>query len=224
MPIQQPVVYCPIKDEEFSQSGRSLTYFVRSFYPTPLFGGEQTLGDVHTTARLYLMVHAYYQMGKFWSQAKMWTAEEMAEQLESDGLSRNHRDLEMLVCCAGLSPNKVKSQENLEVLWQAYLDAEASGDKEATKKAADAFTKAEKKAAKPAVYNGGAKQVLPLVCQLVAALKERNYANLRVTAYKVPVATTFIGGSINLDLTSVGGQYATPINDPLSQAQKVVWL
>jgi len=223
MPIQQPVVYCPIKDEEFSQTGRSLAYFVRGFYRTPLFGGEQTLGDVDPKARLYLMVHAYYQLGKFWSKAKMWTAEEMAEQLESDGLSRNHRDLEMLVCCAGLSPNKVKSQENLEVLWQAYLDAEASGDKEAAKKAADAFTKAEKKAAKPAEYNGG-KQVLPLVCQLVDALKQRNYANLRVTAYKVPVATTFVGGSINLDLTSVGGNYATPIDDPLAKEQKVVWL
>ena len=224
MPIQQPVVYCPIKDNELSGASSFLAESVPGFYRTPLFGGEQTLGEVAPKARLYLIAHAHYELARFCGEGKMLTAEELAEQLESDGLSRNHQDLELLVCCAGLSTNTVKSQEKLEVLRQAWLDAQASGDEAATKKAKEVFDKAEKKAAKPEVFNGGAKQVLPLACQLVAALKERNYANLRVTAYKVPVSLSFSGGSINLDLTSVGGRHITPVNDKLSQEQKVVWL
>lgn len=222
MPIQQPAVYCPGPDEQLENSIASMLLSMRNAYQQPLMGGKGQLGDLNANAKLYLFVHSYSQMSVFSTETEMWTGEEMAALMEKDGLSKDHRDLELLVCSAGLAMTTKKAQKELKRLYALYLEAKKSGDEAATKKAAATFTAAEKKVKKPKEYEAN-DQTLPLVCELVDALKQRQYRKIQVTSYKVPVAMTFSQGKIHLSLESLGGEWGVPADDDRAKGLKVVW-
>ena len=221
MPINKNVIYCPGRDQEFERLADSMLLNVPNMHQEPLWGGDGTLDAVSANVKVYLAVHSHYELSVFDAAGQKWTAKQMAALMESDGLPKEHVNLVMMVCNAGLALNSKKSQQAMADIRARYVQAVESNDQQAIAKAQRDWAAAEKKAAKPSEYDN-AKQTLPLVCELVDELKKRGYYALRVTAYKAPVAFIFQNGEVTLNMTEHGGQYGVPVSQ--CQDETVVWL
>lgn len=222
MAIDKPAVYCPGRDDEFNRLAQEMAADVKGMYPEPLWGGEKKLGDVDSKVKLYLLCHSHYELSLFETDARRWTAKEMAEQLESDGLKKAHVDLELLVCNAGMALNSKKSVEQMRKLRAEYDKAVQTGNEKAILKAKNNYNAAIGKADKPAEYINK-NQAMPLAAELLEALRKRKYESLAITAYKVPVAFLIRDNQISLNLTPVGGAYGMPLSDPDCKKQRVIW-
>lgn len=228
MPIVKPAIYCPGRDAEFEGLSARMIECVPGMHPETLWGGDKSLDALAPKARLYLMCHSHYEMSVFEAAEQIWTPKQLAALMESDGLDKGLQALEMMVCKAGVALNSKKSQQELLELKAEYDNAKKSEDPNPNakakriEKAQKAYNAAAKKALKAAPYSNK-NQALPLSCELMDELKKRGYKDLRITAYKVPVAFIFVNGEVTLNLETANG-YGVPVSDARCQAQKVIWL
>lgn len=167
------------------------------------YGGQKTLGGVGANDTLYLLMHGHGSMPLFTQRecvvdgeagrAHYWSAEEMAALLESDGLPKTHRDINMLVCHAGESVGDLAMAKELLAI-QAKVPAVRKDKVEMA--ALNKKYKALAAQMAPSHYTNDG-QTFPMGAQLFRALSLRGYNNLRIISYKAPVATYFGTPSID---------------------------
>lgn len=176
---------------------------IRDWRMTGHYGGQKTLGGVGANDTLYLLMHGHGTMPLF-TQRKcvvdgeanrphFWSAEEMAALLESDGLPKTHRDINMLVCHAGESLGD-RAIANQLLAIQAKVPAVRKNAVEMAALSNKYATLAAKMV--PSGYSN-AGQTFPMGAQLFRELSIRGYNNLRIVSYKAPVATYFGTPSID---------------------------
>ena len=208
-------VFCPVNPE--SAGDAAVKQACRTALNLPgvvgpvINGNTVALGTVDSTAKLYIICHGHQDMPMFTVGKERWTAKEMADLLESSGLKKTHREIVMLVCHAGQSLGD-KSVINQRVALQSTYDKvkNASSGKDAIKKAETINKFAElKDQAAPTTFTSN-EQVLPMICQLIDALKAKKYDFIRMQAFLGPVNANLSNG-IKVE---IGGRYedASPSN------------
>jgi len=212
-------VYVPDgRDTEMGSLANQLNYF-HEF--NKLSGGERTLNQVSSSDRLYLLCHGHGEMPVFCltkipeSGTKSWTAGEMADLLVSDRLSKQIKEMQLLVCHAGESVADIKEAQFLLNLRVRAKEANEQHNKklyEKLRKQYDSFVK-KKTPPKPFISE---KQAFPLAAQLYRELYHRGFKKLRITSYKAPVAQYIPAAKKpfrpELDLTSKGGNWGESLD------------
>ena len=145
--------------------------------------------------RLFIIVHGHAALPWFCSVLAdiSWTADEMAELLEKQGLPKNHKDIYLLVCYGGQSVGDKRKVGEILTLRNEAKAAEAAGDSALCQKTTKAFKDLTKRT-RPGKYKNE-NQELPLAAQLAQALKDRRYKNFRIISYN---------GAINADAVKEG--------------------
>jgi hypothetical protein len=221
MPIAHSAAYCPRFDTVFESDLYWMTQKFRGIHNIVLWGEGGALNQLVATAKLYLVAHSHDEQSKFEVDKTRWTADEMAALLESDRLPKNHRDIELLVCDAGLSTVTEALVGRFRRISAKHRAAAARGDT-----AAMASLDAQYKALFDKRWEGVAEykynwQMLPLAAQFVWAMHERGYRDLTVTCYKAEVSAYFTLGEVCLNLDRPGGKYRTYAR--LHPDLKVLW-
>jgi hypothetical protein len=200
-------VYCPGIDDEMKRNIASLFMHFPKMYKTAFEGGCKCLGSLSPQARLYILCHGHAEMPLFTTEKGKWTARQLADMLEGDGLRKDHRDIELLVCHAGESVSSSAAADKRMGLAASFAQAKAKGDETTMARLKAAYSKV--KAPAPAPFTSGS-QVLPVVAQLVQVLKDKHYDYLSITSYACPVAQYYANGQVHLDLKKLGGQWGVP--------------
>jgi len=213
-------VFCPVNPETAGDA--AVKQACRTSLNLPgvsgpvIHGKTLELGTVDANAKLYIICHGHQDMPLFTVGTERWTAKQMADLLESSGLKKTHREIVMLVCHAGQTLGNA-AVINQRVGLQSTYDKvkNATSGKNAAKKA-DAINKfAElKDQASPTNFTNK-DQVLPIVCQLIDALKAKKYEFIRMQAFL---------GAVNANLSNgikveVAGRY-----EDASDSNTVNWL
>jgi hypothetical protein len=188
------------------------------------------MGKIEVDRKLYIMSHGNSILPIFQTKTGRWTAEHMAKLLVKNGLKKEHRDIELIVCNAGASVSNVKTYE--ERLPQHKELMRAEGNKQLHAKLLDEWTKKVGKS-KPTQYFGKVEenpqmlQVLPLAAQFAGALNTAGFKNFRITCYRLPVSRKFASepaGKISLDTTGMEphGKWGDSRED-IVEKYKVEW-
>jgi len=179
-------------------------------------GQTNDLGTVDPQAKLYIICHGHKETPMFTVGEEKWTAEQMADLLESSGLKKTHREIVMLVCHAAQSLGD-KAVINQRVQLQAeYTKVKHATSRSGLLKKADTITKFSElqSEASPTTFTKGS-QVLPMVSQLIDALKAKKYDFIRFQAFLGPVKANLSNG-IQVEIS---GRY-----EPASDSNTVNWL
>jgi hypothetical protein len=184
-------------------------------HKTHLEGGKKELDAFNPlTDKLYILAHGHRRMPVFSitdseGAPRTWTATELVKLLYSDGLPTNWREIELLVCNAGLSVNTTEHSDQLLGLRENMLALKKQGVASNSPKMTPLKTQFLEVANKPQAHDEfkSAAQVLPLAAQFVQALKTHRhkgracpYTNFRVISYAAKVAQNFSEGKVTLDL------------------------
>ena len=213
-------VFCPVNPE--SAGDAAVKQACRTVLNLPgvvgpvINGNTVALGTVDATAKLYIICHGHQDMPYFTVGKQRWTAKEMAELLEGSGLKKTHREIVMLICHAGQSLGN-EAVINQRVALQSTYDKvkNATTGKDAIKKADTLHKFAElKDQASPTNFTNK-EQVLPMICQLIDALKAKKYDFIRMQAFLGPVKADLSNG-IKVEIQ---GRY-----EDASPANTVNWL
>lgn len=179
-------------------------------------GRTVALGTVDANAKLYMICHGHEDMPLFTVGKEKWTAKEMANLLESSGLKKTHREIVMLVCHAGQTLGD-KAIINKRIGVQKDYDKvkNKTGNKSETKKenCVNEFNKLKSETS-PTDFNS-AGQILPMVSQLIDALKAKKYDFIRFQAFMGPVNANLSNG-IKVEIQ---GRY-----EAASESNTVNWL
>lgn len=208
-------VFCPVDpeaagDAAVKQACRTALNLTGVVGPV-INGNTVALGTVDANAKLYIICHGHEEMPYFTVGKSRWTAKEMADLLESSGLKKTHREIVMLVCHAGQSLGD-KAVINQRVALQSTYDKvkNATSKKDLIKKT-ETLHKFDqlKDQASPTNFTNK-EQVLPMICQLIDALKAKKYDFIRMQAFLGPVNANLSNG-IKVE---IGGRYeaASPSN------------
>jgi hypothetical protein len=205
--IMSAAVYCPGLDDELAGKFDQLVFFGWVGVDDCHAGLGRSLDRVPVDTKLYLLCHGHAQLPLFSTSVGKWNAGELADRMMSDGLNKDHRDIEMLVCHAGESISTEKDAAKRMVIYQQWRAAQAANQAAEMKKLQDKFAKLAKKGSKPSSYDHE-KKVLPLCAQLTQELKIRGFDCIRVIAYACEVAMYFgYTNEVMLDLTAKGGTW-----------------
>jgi hypothetical protein len=197
--IEKNAVYLPVEDNELREVAKNAIYSLPNMHPEILTGKLQPLAKLSTNAKLYLILHGHSQLPRFvvngddgGSNKGSFTAAELAEWIERDGLRKDHRELELLVCHAGQSVGTkqiVKKREAMQAKWKKIEASNKTSQKKAALKQQleDEF---EALSGQPSEFTKP-DQWLPLAAEFVDELKKRKYTNIRVIAYKGAVRQRF---------------------------------
>ncbi len=207
------LVWCPSIDEEMRGQMANIVKHFRDMHNTPLEGGKKQLRNfAPPNYKLYVLAHGHGEMPLFKCNNKTWTATQLVQLLQSDGLSTAWRDIELLVCHAGESVNSVAVGNQLLEVFSKSKKFEkvpvfgaikmSNGRKE--------YAKIAKNGKKPSLFTDS-DQLLPLAAQFTHALKHAGYTNFRVISYAAPVAQNFTQG-VTLDMKSKGGNWGETLD------------
>lgn len=213
-------VFCPTNPETSGDSAVKQACRTALNLPGvtgPIINGNTVaLGTVDPMAKLYIICHGHEEMPMFTVGSKRWSAKEMADLLESSGLKKSHREIVMLVCHAGqtLGDKSVISQR---VGLQSTYDKvkNSTSKKGLTKKSQtiNEFAKLKDQAS-PTTFTS-TNQVLPMVSQLIDALKVKKYDFIRMQAFLGPVNANLSNGI----KVKIAGRY-----EDASDSNTVNWL
>ncbi|MBD2206939.1 hypothetical protein H6G33_31180 [Calothrix sp. FACHB-1219] len=213
--ILQNVVYLPWPDVELSEAAERAIDSLNNMYPDILTGVHhldnpkipagipQPLKNLSPYVTVYLIAHGHSELPIFIIKGQeivegekidrgSFTPTELAEWIERDGLRKDHRFLDLIVCYAALSVGKkdiLKKREALQKKWNKIKDSAISvEEKDAIKKKIDKEWKSFDD--KPSDFTTP-DQILPMVAQLTDALKKRGYTNIQITGYEGAVSQHF---------------------------------
>ncbi|MEL6330880.1 MAG: hypothetical protein AAFR38_14615 [Planctomycetota bacterium] len=216
-----PHLWCPGLDTEMGQRGERFIS-ANKWHGTILEGGKKQLGGFGPHGKLYILSHGHAQMPVFTTEKGSWTAEQLAALLEADGLAKDQREIELLVCHAGESVNSKAVGGKLMAVSQSYQDAKAANASVDSAPFKKKYDKINAKSTQPTFFESEPERLLvPLSAQLADALKKKHFTNFRVTAYKCPVAQYNPGPGVFLDLTPKGGNWGEKASDHAGYT--VVW-
>jgi cellobiose-specific phosphotransferase system component IIB len=197
--IDENAVYVPWADPELREVAEKAIYALPKMHPKILTGKSKPLSQLSPFAKLYLLAHGHATLPKFVikgtdgaKDSGSFTADELAEWMENDGFKKDHRDLELLVCHAGVSVGSlelVKKRQAIVAKWKKIQVSNISEqEKENYKQQINKeFMKLHQE---PSPYISS-DQTLPMSAQLVQALKNRGYTNIRVISYIESVLQNF---------------------------------
>lgn len=213
-------VFCPVNPEtagDYAVKQACRTSLNLPGVSGPVINGNTVaLGTVDANAKLYIICHGHQDMPMFTVGKKNWTAKQMADLLESSGLKKTHREIVMLVCHAGQTLGD-KSVINQRLALQSTYDKvkNATSGKAAAKKeeTINKFSELNDQASPTNFTNKD--QVLPMVSQLIDALKAKKYDFIRMQAFLGPVNANLSNG-IKVE---VAGRY-----EDASSSNTVNWL
>jgi hypothetical protein len=197
-------IYCPSIDADMGESIRVFLYYFPSVYQRPFEGGKKQLGSLSPASKLYVICHGHSEMPLFKTGTGSWTAAQLAGLMESDGLRKDHRVIELLVCHAGASVTSISAGQHRLALRAKAQKAQKAGRTRRVEKLKAEYGKV--RGPGPAEYSN-VKQILPMCAQFIDALKKNKYSYIRVISYACPVAQYYVGGQVHLDLRSRGGQW-----------------
>ncbi|NJM59358.1 MAG: hypothetical protein HC769_36760 [Cyanobacteria bacterium CRU_2_1] len=197
--IDDNAVYLPWADKELTEVAEKAIYALPKMHPNILTGKPKPLSQLSPFAKLYLLAHGHATLPKFVikgtdgaKDSGSFTADELAEWMENDGFKKDHRDLELLVCHAGVSVGSlelVKKRQAIANRWKKIqVSAISEQEKENYKQQINKeFMKLHQEPS-PFISSD---QTLPMSAQLVQALKNRGYTNIRVISYRGSVLQNF---------------------------------
>lgn len=221
--ITKSTLYCPGADAQFI---KWCWYFLDNFpdfHPEPLFGGLKELGDLTPKAKIFLFIHGHDSLPIFTNETgKSWTAAEMAAYIEKDGLNKDHLQLEMLVCNAGISLNTDTIAEQLKQLQAEYKEAQKNGDEKKVKKITLAFQILEENSKPSKEWEKG--QILPLAAEFVKELSALGYTKLTITCYQAPIVVSFRRSTLFLEVRDeFGSKDMVSTTSDEGSKLKVIW-
>lgn len=219
MKISKDHIWGPMPDKEMQNLAAT---YIRNFKLHDVFleNGACRLGDFTPQSKIYILVHGHAQMPLFSNSNGKWSATQLARMLEADGLPKDQREIELLVCHAGESVNDKKTGAKLLNINSQAQAAKAQG--KSIDKLVGLFSKVAGKGTGPSFFESDPeKLLLPLAAELAQALKHLGYTNFRVISYKCPVAQYSEDGEVYLDLTKKGGRWG--VKAKLHPTYRVVW-
>jgi len=187
-------VYCPGIDKEMKKSIDEMIrkeWIDKAQVYSATNGG---LGQIEPDRRLYIMAHGNKVLPIFQTKLGRWTAEAMVKLLVQNGLRKDHRDIDLIVCGAGASVSDIKTLNARLPQYEKLLQAE--GNEQKHKKLLEEWTKKVGNS-KPTQYFGKTEkkpemmQVVPLAAQFAGMLKAYGFTNFRVICYRLPVSQVF---------------------------------
>lgn len=219
MSINEDHIWAPMPDSEIRK--RAETYIADlGLHDVVLQSGAHELSVFSPTSKLYILAHGHSQMPLFTNKNGRWSATQVAKMLEGDGLPKDQRDIELLVCHAGQSVND--KQTGAKLLRINEEVAKAKAESRGIDKLRTRFDKTAAKGTGPAFFESNpATLLLPLAAELAQALKYQGFSNFRIISYKCPVAQFSAGGHVHLDLSSKGGKWGVRAKD--NPSYRVVW-
>ncbi len=201
--------------------------FIQAFamYPRALHGGGGELRFLLPTTKLYILCHGDPNMPLFLTHgAGSWSASELADMLAADGLKRDHKDIELLVCYAGESVNTRANGAEMMRLRSEAKAARAAGDDTRLLNAQQTFAGLRASAPPSQFFEvDPALWLVPLAGQLATALRQREYTNFRLVSYKCPVAQYNPDASVYLDLRKKGGDFGESADEPKNLKYRAIW-
>jgi hypothetical protein len=207
--------------------------FIRVFgmFPRALHGGQRELDFLLQTTKLYILCHGDPNMPLFLTHGSNgrggghWSAQELADMLEADGLKRDHKDIELLVCHAGESVNtRANGAEMMRLRAEAIAARAARNDDQLA--AARAVLAGLRASAPPSRFFevDPERWLVPMAGQLAAALRERGFTHFRLVSYKCPIAQyNPPDAKLYLDLSSKGGNWGESADSPKNLKYRVIW-
>jgi hypothetical protein len=217
-------LWCPGLDTEMTDRAKAFIEYLPDMYHTPFEYGGGGLREFRPTEKLYILAHGHAQVPLFVTEKGSWSAAQIAEMLLKDGLSKEWRDIELLVCHAGESVNTKTAGDKLLAIRTQAKAAEAIGKtgRVAQLKAKfEAFARAHNK---QRFFESDPERLLvPLAAQLAMALRSLKFTHFRIISYKCPVAQYRGGPHVYLDLTLKGGDWGVSADSPKGRAYRVVW-
>jgi hypothetical protein len=186
--------------------------------------GQRGLADLHPQSKLYILAHGHDHMPLFCNDnGTKWTASQIAGMLRDDGLSLEHREIELLVCNAGESVNTKSGSHAMMKLRSDVNWAKQRNDQAKVEQLNEEYKALAERAPAPQPFERDPERLLlPLAAQLAADLRRRGFTHFQLISYKCPVAQYVDpGGGVYLDLTSKGGSFAVPVATNLQY--RVVW-
>jgi hypothetical protein len=198
MPITIMAAYCPRRDPEFEAMTNSMLFvFGDRMHRTIFWGrtggptGEPFLDLLASDAMLYVLAHIQPELSAFNVGNQNWTAGQLADRLQADGLASNHRDITLLTCHAALSAGSKIMVARFRKLQAEKTLATQRGDQRAVD---DVTRRYNLLAAAPPTYKPYTNtlwQMAPLAAEFARAMGVRGYRSLRVTSYTQAVAQCF---------------------------------
>jgi len=183
----------------------------------PVINGRTVaLGTVDPLVKLYIICHGSDDQPLFSVGEEKWTAKQMADLLESSGLKKTHREIVMLVCHAAQSLGDkavINKRVKLQAEYSKVKNATSKRDLLKKKSTINAFSDLQSEAS-PTTFTESS-QVLPMVSQLIDALKAKKYDFIRFQAFLGPVKANLSNG-IQVEIS---GRY-----EPESESNTVNWL
>lgn len=179
-------VYCPGLDTEFTRLCKNM--LDGKWVDRVHAGGDRSLWSLDPTKKLYVVAHGNGAVPVCSTTAGSWTGEQLANRMWTDGLRRVHREIEVLICYAGFSVARHENLEQRMTLYGKFRHAISQGDTSSEKVYR---RKLKALAANDVPLFTDGTQVLPFCAQFIDALKRLGCTNVRVTAYKGAVETTF---------------------------------
>jgi len=218
-------LWCPGLDTEMQNCAEQILYYWPNMSHPYTEAGLRELGSIPITDKLYILCHGHSEVPLFSTTKGNWTPAQIATFLENDGLKKQHRVIELLVCHAGESVTTLKTASaRLEVFREmesAKADGKVTGIMPLTRHDDSFKNKINKKyekikGPKPAAFNSP-DQCLPLAAQLIEQLKHKGYTNLVLISYAAPVAQCWSHKTkdVVLDLRErePKGKWDTPIKE-----------
>lgn len=195
--IFQNAVYLPLQDKELKEVAKNAIYSLPNMHPKILTGQPNPLANLSPNVKLYLILHGHAKLPRFVVHGDNYNPisfapAKLAEWMERDGLRKDHRELELLVCHAGESVGTREIVKKREAIQEKYhkVNASKKTEKQKEKLQKKLKTKFNKVGIEPSEFTKS-DQWLPLAAEFVDELKKRKYTNIRVIAYKGPVSQSF---------------------------------
>lgn len=222
--LLQNVIWCPGLDDEMRSRSQRYIDALPNMYPRVLEGGKGGLVNFDPRAKLYILSHGHSRMPMFTTKAGRWTAAQLADLLVQDGLHKDQRDIELLVCHAGESVNTREGGTKLMAIAQQASAAKSQGNNNKVETLRKKFESLSAKQQQPVFFETNPeKLLLPMAAQLSQALRERRFTHFRIISYKCPVAQFSPDGHVYLDLRPKGGDWGISADSPQGSPYRVIW-
>ena len=209
-PLVSASVYCPGIDNEMQGYITNMIYYKWIPEANVHRGGKNDLSRVDPNSNLYVICHGNPSLPMVQTTQGMWSAEDLAKQMAGDGLRRDHRAIEMLVCHAGESVTSKAAEKQRMPVYQKFQAAKLAKDEEQKEKFGRQFLEVSAKGPKPSAFVDPGNQVLPMCAQFIEELKKLGFRNILVKAYKASVCAFYADGigNVHLDIPGAGNRIA----------------
>ena len=192
-------LYCPAYDAQLRETMDQIHRYwqfarIYSGPRRPTDTDAASLRDVPQGAPLYLLAHGHGELPLFAANQVVvdgsadrkrfyWSADEMASQLQSEGLTPALQNLHLLVCHAGESGATIDQATQLSPLFESSKKAQGREREALDKRYAKLVQNWQ-----PPQHYASDRQVMPLAAQLYRELYSRGFTALTITAYKAPMS------------------------------------